>query len=134
MSGPQAANAVSFEADVLDDAHYEFTIASTGRDTGDLDVRKWDQGADINGPATSDAHYSLSNIRRTANIVTCLGPHVAMVHPHITFELSATNRQPSLIMTIDHAWMYNQRKVCPLSQDDRDALGVFLDKAAFPAP
>lgn len=122
---------VNFQADVVDDGHYNVVIQQTGLDTADIDLRKWTIGSDYTQSPESDTSYHLSNCRSFGNKMTCQVSVFWWLSDNVEIDLSPANNSPSATIVI--SGMGGSMTLYPLTQADHDAVAAFLSQAGFPA-
>jgi hypothetical protein len=122
---------VSVSSDVLDEGHYQVTLAQTGIDTASLDVRQWNTGSDISGNPDSDNSYALTMVRTHGTGLTCV-TSAFMQNPSIALTLSPAGDIPSVSLAVTHTWFNNETHDYPLSASDYADLQAFIVAAAFP--
>jgi len=124
--------AVSVNAEVYNVGHFQITLAQTGPDTANINVREWPPGLAIGVPESSQ-DYDVTNVRVDVahDMITCQTKSFFLT-PVITFILSDMNRTPSVTIEITHALFKNGTTTYPISAEDRKALSDFLAAAQFP--
>lgn len=122
---------VSVTSDVIDDGHYEVTLAQTGLDTADINIRKWTLGSDYTAAPASESSYNLASIRSRVGSFVCT-TEAFLQTADITFSLSAPGMVPSVSVNVTHTWFSNADHVYPISAADYADVQAFLAAAAFP--
>jgi hypothetical protein len=126
---------VTIKSDGADGKHFEITLDKTGNDTGKVDVKTWNDGANHGGnPPDKDDTTKLYAIKAKSDgsKIACkadvFGPD-----PDVTFDM-AGQQNPSVTVTIKGSLggMGDGTNTYPIAQSEFGKITQFIAGAGFP--